>query len=223
MSGLQSKRGRAGARGDLVGGRSACTAVVSHAQLAGAEHELLVRCRRYVVLQRLGSAASTRAAKFQGEISTIVNNIHVRMADASFLTLQGRGTDELRARHTDTTEMLGLLRELCGQIEVFRAWRYTEAQCEWARERLGRVCGWRRQFTPVIGAQPVVPVGEMDPEVVDAPFLTAAMFLMVSSDFELLMLSQMLARAAVDSLRNGVRTCQYRVGHASSTVQGGEL
>jgi len=120
MSGLPDMRGRAAARGDPVGGRPAGIAGASHAQLAGAEHELLVRCRRYDVLQRLGAAASTRASKFQGEISTIVNNIHVRMADAFFLTLQGRDTEELRARHSATTEMLELLRELCGQIEVLK-------------------------------------------------------------------------------------------------------
>ena len=196
MSGLPDMRGRAAARGDPVGGRPAGIAGASHAQLAGAEHELLVRCRRYDVLQRLGAAASTRASKFQGEISTIVNNIHVRMADAFFLTLQGRDTEELRARHSATTEMLELLRELCGQIEVLTAWRYSEAQCEWARDRLGRVCGWGRHFTPLEGAQPVASVGDIDPEVVDAPFLTAAMFLMVSKDFEMLTLCQMLARAS---------------------------
>ena len=41
----------------------------------------------------------------------------------------------------------------------------------------------------------MVAVGDIDQEVVDAPFLMAAMFLMVSSDFEMLQLAQMVVRA----------------------------
>ena len=67
MSGLPDMRGRVAARGDPVGGRPAGIAGASHAQLAGAEHELLVRCRRHGLLQRLGVAGSTRAAKFQAK------------------------------------------------------------------------------------------------------------------------------------------------------------
>ena len=162
----------------------------------GAEHELLVRCRRHFVLQRLGVAGSTRAAKFQGEISTICNNIHVRMADAFFLTLQGWPAGDVRARHAETDEVLALLRELCENIQVLKEWKYTDEQCEWAQTRLGRLCGWKRQFVPLGGAQPVVPVGETDPEIVEAPFLMAAMFLMVSADFDMLRLAQMLVRAS---------------------------
>ena len=162
----------------------------------GAEHELLVRCRRHFVLQRLGVAGSTRAAKFQGEISTICNNIHVRMADAFFLTLQGWPAGDVRARHAETDEVLALLRELCENIQVLKEWKYKDEQCEWAQTRLGRLCGWKRQFVPLGGAQPVVPVGETDPEIVEAPFLMAAMFLMVSADFDMLRLAQMLVRAS---------------------------
>jgi hypothetical protein len=171
-------------------------AIVLDALEVGAEHELLVRCRRHGLLQRLGVAGSTRAAKFQGEISTICNNMHVRMADAFFLTQQGWSAVDVRARHAETDEALALLRELCENIQVLKEWRYTDDQCEWAQTRLGRLCGWRRQFVPLGGAQPVVPVGEIDPAIVDAPFLMAAMYLMVSSDFDMLSLAQMLVRAS---------------------------
>ena len=104
-------------------------AIVLDALEVGAEHELLVRCRRHGLLQRLGVAGSTRAAKFQGEISTICNNMHVRMADAFFLTQQGWSAVDVRARHAETDEALALLRELCENIQVLKEWRYTDDQC----------------------------------------------------------------------------------------------
>ena len=91
--------------------------------------------------------------------------------------------------------MLRLLRELCDNIHVLKEWKFSDSQCEWARERLGPECGWKCQFVPVAGASPVVVAGEQEAAVVEAPFLMAAMCLMVSEDFELLTLAQMLAKA----------------------------
>ena len=69
----------------------------------------------------------------------------------------------------------------------------------------------------------MVAAGEQDPAVVDAPFLMATMFLMVSEDSELLILAQILPRAEkgrwnragtvftpLDSVQ-GVPTAYYRV------------
>ena len=137
--------------------------------------------------------------------------------------------------------MLRLLRELCDNIYVLKEWKFSDSQCEWARERLGPVCGWKCQFVPVAGASPVVVAGEQEAAVVEAPFLMAAMFLMVSEDFELPMLAQMLAKAEkgrwnragtvftpLDSAQ-GLPTAYYKVmssegmGHVTVGIRGNSI
>ena len=241
MTSKMDKRGRAATRAGPaltapLGGESS-----DQASKARAEHGILVRCRQHEILNRLGTAGSVRESKFRVEISTIVNNLHVRMADAFFVTLQRRQACDVLARHSETTAMLRLLRELCDNIHVLKEWKFSDSQCEWARERLGPVCGWKRQFVPVAGALPVVVAGEQEAAVVEAPFLMAAMFLMVSEDFELLTLAQMLAKAEkgrwnragtvftpLDSAQ-GLPTAYYKVmssegmGHVTVGIRGSSI
>ena len=82
MASKMDKRGRAVTRAGfaltaLLGGVSS-----DQASEARAEHGILVHCRQHEILNRLGTAGSERESKFRVEFSTIVNNLHVRMADA---------------------------------------------------------------------------------------------------------------------------------------------
>ena len=61
---------------------------------------------------------------------------------------------------------------------------------------------------------PVVAASEQDPPVVDAQFLMAAMFLMVSEDSELLILAQMLPRAE--------KGCWNRAGTVFTPLDSGQ-
>ena len=82
MASKMDKRGRAATLAGLVLTAPLGGASSDQASEAREEHGILVHCRQHVILNWLGTAGSVREPKFRVGISTIVNNLHVRMADA---------------------------------------------------------------------------------------------------------------------------------------------
>lgn len=166
------------------------------------EHELLQRCRRYPILEHLRVAArTTRAAQFQGDISTLVNMVRMSMSDILHRFLQGHSEEAIRWRHQDTADMLQLVVEVCKQPTVLTGWKYSGEQCEWARERLGILCGAEKQFTAVSGGPR--PVLQLEDKATEAPFITSLLYLLISPEFDVIRLSSILSRARAGRWNTG--------------------
>ena len=116
------------------------------------EHALLHRRRRFPILDQLRVAArTTRRVRFQGDMATLVSMVRASRADVLFRFLQGgQPAGQVAFQHRATAGMLCKdVVDICNQIHVLREWQYSDEQCAWARERLGILCGWGRQFPAI--------------------------------------------------------------------------
>ena len=52
-------------------------------------------------------------AAFRGEVAFVLNNINIHICDCLMVFLRGEAEESIVQRHTDTTNMLRLLTELC--------------------------------------------------------------------------------------------------------------
>ena len=157
------------------------------------EHQVLVGCRRHDILDRLRSAVSERPARFRTELASIVNLLQVRLADAFYSALQGASADILSSQHSKTVDMIELCHALCSDISVLHSWHFSEEQQAAVAARLSQVCGHGKVFQ--LRVAPVVLLEHDQEEVCDAPFLLSALYILLSAQFGLFSLIQMLARA----------------------------
>ena len=80
-------------------------------------------------------------AAFRGEVAFVLNNINIRICDCLMVFLRGDAEESIVQRHTDTSNMLRLLTELCQRPGDVSAWGYSVQQSTWLFERLGPVVG----------------------------------------------------------------------------------
>ena len=88
-----------------------------------------------------------------------------------------------------------LVVNICNQAQVLLELHHLEEQGEWAWDRLGIMilCCWGKHFQAISGGRR--PVLRLEQTEIEAPFINAMLFLLVSPDFDIIRLGAMLAMA----------------------------
>ena len=130
-------------------------------------------------------------AAFRGEVAFVLNNINIRICDCLMVFLRGEAEESVVQRHTDTTNMLHLLTELCQRPGDVSAWGYSVQQSTWLFERLGPVVGADRvgRIKVLLSEHALAGAGP----VVDSPILFPLLCALLSPDLLLIPLARMLA------------------------------
>jgi hypothetical protein len=144
------------------------------------------------MLDKLRRAArSQQMAAFRGEVAFVLNNINIRICDCLMVFLRGEAEESIVQRHTDTSNMLRLLTELCQRPGDVSAWGYSVQQSTWLFERLGPVVGADRVGRIKVLLSEHAPAGAGP--VVDSPILFPLLCALLSPDLLLIPLARMLA------------------------------